>query len=358
MLDLKKSESVSGRCFSLLSSRLLYLIIMPTERCQLRCVYCYEDFVAGRMRRHVRTGLKAWMDRRAPDLELLAIGWFGGEPLLAFDVIEEIQSYAWELGTSWPQLIVRGSMTTNGALLVPARLEHLAGLGVQEYQITLDGPREIHDRLRVTAGGQPTFQSIWENLCGAREVEGEFLIDLRLHVSRENLKSLPAFIDECYGAFGTDPRFRLAVRGLRRLGGPNDSTLPVLDDAAQDRALAGLSDYAESIGFRVDRGPFEGPNPSPGCYAVAGYSYVVRSNGDLAKCTVALRHPRNRVGRLREDGTVALDQAKMAGWTRGVFSGDEQALRCPAVGFADLHDTTGSPESVDAGPATGRGASA
>lgn len=321
-------------CLSLLSSDTLFLILMPTEQCQLRCVYCYEDFAAGRMSAAVRSALKAWMARRAADLKLLAIEWFGGEPLLAFDVVEEIQSFAQGLALRQPRLALRGSMTTNGVLLDPGRLRRLVDLGVTRYQITLDGPREIHDRLRLTAGGRPTFERIWGHLLKARDAQAEFEVLLRLQVSEANRACLPAFIHECGRTFGDDPRFRLSFRALNRLGGPRDGALPVLSATDRQRIPAELSHYAESIGCRVDRGPFAAPEPSPGCYAAAAYSFVVRSNGDLAKCTVALRHPQNRVGRLREDGTLELDQRKMRGWIRGVFSGDEQALRCPAAGYA------------------------
>ncbi len=324
--------------FGLLSPRKLFLIVMPTERCQLRCAYCYEDFAHGKMTPRVRAALLAWMARRAPELGLLAIEWFGGEPLLACDVVEKVQAFARGLGREDPALTVRGSMTTNAVRLDPERLDRLVGLGVRSYQITLDGPREIHDRVRVTAGGAPTFARIWDNLCRARELAVDFEIHLRLHVSRDNVELLPAFIDECHRTFGADPRFRLGLRALRRLGGPRDASLPVLGRDQLDRQLARLSDYAENAGFPADRGPFEGPDPSPGCYAAAGYSWVVRSNGDLAKCTVALAHPNNRVGRLRDGGRLELDQTRLAGWTRGVFSGDRQALECPAAGFAGCQD--------------------
>jgi uncharacterized protein len=71
------------------------------------------------------------------------------------------------------------------------------------------------------------------------------------------------------------------------------------------------------------------------CYASRANSFLVRADGTLAKCTVALSHPQNRVGRLLEDGTVELDAEKMQGWMRGLWSEDGDELRCPMVGFAD-----------------------
>lgn len=320
---------------SLLSNRWLYLILMPTEQCQLRCAYCYEDFEQGRMEEGVVRGIQGLMSRRAPELERLAVEWFGGEPLLAFDIVEEVQAFAQKLTREHPSLRFQGSMTTNAMRLDPGRLARLVELGVRRFQISLDGPREIHDRFRTTAGGQGTFERIWGNLLAARQVEGDFEIHLRLHVSRANVEGLADFARECDEAFGADPRFKLAFRGLRRLGGARDADLPVLSEAEQSQALAELSASTRDLAVGLHPGPFEGPDPAPGCYAAAAYSLVVRSNGDLAKCTVALRHPNNRVGRLREDGTVSLDSKILRGWIRGVFTGRVQDLQCPAVGFAD-----------------------
>ncbi len=328
----ESSPARDGGAFPLgmVSPRTLFLILMPTERCQFRCTYCYEDFSLGRMPADVRAGVKALMARRAPNLELLAIEWFGGEPLLACDIVEELQGFAHRLARAEPGLRLRGSMTTNAALLTPDLMTRLVAIGVRSFQITLDGPAEHHDKVRRLAGGGGTFGSIWRNLLAARRSSDTFEIVLRIHVDRQNLGMVRGLIDDCREAFGDDERFRLAPKAVRKLGGAQDARLPVLAGRSLDRALAEVSEYSEALGLRVDRGPFEGPRPSPGCYAAAANSFVVRSNGELAKCTVALRQSKNRVGRLHADGRVELDSEKMLHWTRGVFSGDPKALRCPA----------------------------
>ena len=61
----------------------LRLILMPTEACNFRCTYCYEDFRYKRMDDSVVTGVKRFLDLRASHLSQLEISWFGGEPLLA-----------------------------------------------------------------------------------------------------------------------------------------------------------------------------------------------------------------------------------------------------------------------------------
>jgi molybdenum cofactor biosynthesis enzyme MoaA len=84
----------------------LHLIVMPTEKCNFRCVYCYEDFAIGRMKRPVIDGVKALIRRRVASLSPLEIQWFGGEPTLAHDIVCEVMNDAQEVAcatvfTAW-----------------------------------------------------------------------------------------------------------------------------------------------------------------------------------------------------------------------------------------------------------------
>jgi len=93
-------------------SNYLNLIILPTEACNFRCTYCYETFENKKMPRSVVSGIKSLIDRRGEELDELEISWFGGEPLLALDVITEISKHA------------LGVAKTEGEVHVPLRYDH------------------------------------------------------------------------------------------------------------------------------------------------------------------------------------------------------------------------------------------
>ena len=95
-----------------LSPGALHLIIMPTEQCNLRCTYCYEDFALSRMAPETVRGLIRLIESRAPDLEMLSLDWFGGEPLLAQDIVEQVQERSSRLALRYTAMTVRGSMTS------------------------------------------------------------------------------------------------------------------------------------------------------------------------------------------------------------------------------------------------------
>ncbi|MGP6240370.1 radical SAM protein [Cuniculiplasma sp. SKW4] len=90
------------------------LIILPTEKCNFRCIYCYEDFNIGLMKPEVEEGIKNLLKVRGPELRSLQIGWFGGEPLLEFQIIESIMSYILESMPKSPYINIMSNITTNG----------------------------------------------------------------------------------------------------------------------------------------------------------------------------------------------------------------------------------------------------
>ena len=99
-----------------LSPRALSLIILPTEKCNFRCTYCYEDFSIGRMQAPVISGIKELLKNRIKDIDRLSISWFGGEPLLAKSVVLDIGTFAYELSAAYG-VNFRAGFTTNGFLL-------------------------------------------------------------------------------------------------------------------------------------------------------------------------------------------------------------------------------------------------
>lgn len=320
------------------SNRQLQLIILPTEACNFRCVYCYESFSLGKMPREIVLAVKRHLTRRFQELQSLQLSWFGGEPLLAIDVIEEICAHVAELRVSHPQCGFSSDVTTNASLLTPSVFEHLCELGVNTYQISFDGAREEHDKRRIQANGSPTFDRIWGHLMAMRQSKRGFRAIVRLHLDAENVRSVERFIADFRREFTSDSRFTLFIRPVSKLGGPNDARLPVLD---HDKALEiahQLSLDCEKVG--VPSRTMAKASKAPICYASQLNSWVVRSDGRLGKCTVALDSPTNDIGRLLADGSFALDAERIKPWIRGLGSRNTKELSCPMQNFPTLEKLT------------------
>ena len=319
------ASSVEQIC---LSDRHLNLILLSTEACNLRCTYCFEDFTHGRMEPGVVQGVKRLLDRRQRDLEQLTLAWFGGEPLLAMDIVREVNAHAQDLFGGRPGFQFRSNLTTNALLLTRQRFEELLGLGVTSFFITFDGPREAHDTQRVRANGRGTFDRIWNNVLALQEVEGQFEVVLRLHVNARNHVLMAPFIETLKATFGHDPRIQPRVQPLARLGGAGDAELPVLEGQSAAAILQRLRGL-----IHPDPPPASEPHFSI-CYAAWANSFIIRADGSVNKCSVACDHANNNVGRLESDGRLLLDNARMAAWMRGMLSGEPAELDCPRIGLA------------------------
>lgn len=329
-----------------LTSKRQELIILPTEKCNFRCTYCYEDFELGRMRPSVVRGVNNLISRRAEDLEYLHLSWFGGEPLVALPVVLDIVKHAFSEAERH-DFTLKGGFTTNGYRLNPALLEELVSLDQTFYQISLDGYGEQHDKTRRRADGKGTFDRIWANLLGYRELTANFTIVLRIHVSHENQDSLYVLCKEIGKYFGSDQRFRVDFQDVRNMGGTGGQTVVRVGKKEFKSIREQLSKVIEQ---NTDTDSSLAPNPeSPRtatserlfsddveqsqkyiCYAAKPNSLLIRSDGSLGKCTVALYDDRNRIGKLNEDGSLAINNDILRNWFSGLASLDADNLSCPA----------------------------
>jgi uncharacterized protein len=302
----------------------LHLILMPTEKCNFRCVYCYEDFSIGRMKRSVIDGVKALIRRRAPSLSSLDINWFGGEPTLAGDIVREVMTDVQEVARVHG-ISLFGGMTTNGFLLNAEAYRRFYDCGIGHYQITLDGPREQHDTTRLRINGQGSFDTIWSNLLAIKQVEAGGEILLRIHRTRQNVALIPEFAERIRRTFGNDPRFCFKLHWVEDLDGPNDiSELVIAAPARSSEHRAGLpSEHEDHMEKKHDDDYV--------CYAAKANSYVIRADGRVGKCTVALKNESNCIGRILQDGTLEIDAKKLAPWLTGWKTQQREALACPAA---------------------------
>ena len=333
-----------------ITSRSLELTILPTEKCNFRCTYCYEDFEHGRMADHVLEGIENLIERRGPGLEKLSLSWFGGEPLLAKSVVLRISKYALEASRRHG-FFFQGGLTTNAYTLDRKLARQLLDLNQEFFQITLDGWGEVHDRTRRLANGGGTFSTIWENIWALREQPHVFDCLLRIHLTPENIESTEYLCQQIGVMAGNDQRFRLDIQNVRNMGGELGSLVEsISDDELDARRVRLLQVFAESTG-RV----FRDPNAAGGlprgesassqratsdsddsgevapyiCYAAKPNSLLIRSTGRIGKCTVAFKDERNDLGHLNPDGTIKIDEEKLRFWSRGIGSLDLEELSCP-----------------------------
>lgn len=306
----------------------LELILMPSEDCNFRCTYCYEDFARGTMIPEIREGVKNLVRRRIKKLNRLHISWFGGEPLYGWEAIQDLAPFFVEMADQH-EIPLGAHMTTNGYLLTPDVADQLLAWRIRHFQITLDGLPEHHDHSRTGRDGSPTFARIFDNLKALAHKKEDFHVVLRVNFDRANSVGLSRFIDMLSQEFRDDHRYRLALKAVGRWGGPNDAQLDVCgsDDAAQIRRE--LMIQAQRQGLHFDTLRDTARVGSQVCYAARPYNFLIGASGKIMKCTIVLdKEDYNVVGRITTEGNLELDPDRMALWTEPAFEQDMQCRKC------------------------------
>lgn len=303
---------------------LLNLILLPTEDCNFRCVYCYENFKRSTMPESIREGLKRFVEREADRLRFLHIGWFGGEPLTALEVIEELSASFLETCRD-NGIDYKAGITTNAYPLTRQVAQSLFSLDIRRFQITLDGPQSEHDKRRVLANGKGTFEGIMANLQALRALDEIFQVEIRVNFDRDSLSTIPELLEILKLEFLDDPRFAVHFRPIGQLGGPNDASLPVCNDQS---ITFDLYETALEYGLGVDMLNQDIAPHGTVCYAARPNSFVIGSDGTIYKCTVAFEDQANKIGRLEPDGEMLLDEDKLALWTATSCDDDPTCQKC------------------------------
>ena len=169
-----------------------YLIINPTLNCNFRCWYCYENH-SGRkkMRPETVESVKRMIDRLCDTehIEFLHLSFFGGEPLLYYidtvkPIIGHVENLKKERGLGYSI-----HFTTNGYLITNRLIEDLKKVHANvSFQITLDGSKEEHDKVRRSASGSGSYDRILANI--KKLLENGFHVGLRLNYSGKNVASM------------------------------------------------------------------------------------------------------------------------------------------------------------------------
>jgi uncharacterized protein len=171
-----------------------------------------------------------------------------------------------------------------------------------------------------------------------------FDVVIRLHFDPTTLPRLlgeTGFVRTTAQTFAAgDARFRLHFHALGRWGGPRDAETPIFADASEERAaIEALVETALAAGCATEqivqfrRDAAIGESGHAICYAARANAFVIRSDGRVAKCTVAFEDDRNTIGRLEENGDLVVDHDRHLPWLRGLLSGEPVALSCPARGY-------------------------
>ncbi|MBE6865068.1 MAG: thioether cross-link-forming SCIFF peptide maturase [Ruminococcus flavefaciens] len=131
--------------------------------CQLRCKYCFAstgDFGKGRKLMSFETGKHAidFLLEKSGDRQNLELDFFGGEPLMNFNVVKQVVEYARSREKEYGKHF-RFTITTNGLLLDDDKIDFI-NREMSNVVLSIDGRKETNDKFRVLPNGQGCYDMI------------------------------------------------------------------------------------------------------------------------------------------------------------------------------------------------------
>ncbi|WP_042682156.1 thioether cross-link-forming SCIFF peptide maturase [Anaerosalibacter massiliensis] len=139
------------------------LCLHVAHDCNLRCKYCFAsqgDFKGERLMMPLEVGKKAleFIVNSSGNRRNLEVDFFGGEPLMNFELVKELVSYGRKLEKIYNKRF-RFTITTNGVLLDEDNMEFI-NENMDNVVLSLDGRKEVNDNMRKTINGQGSYDTI------------------------------------------------------------------------------------------------------------------------------------------------------------------------------------------------------
>ncbi len=306
------------------SNNLLELTIIPTDACNFRCRYCYqEERINNVMTKETANRILLFLKRNCRFYKGVNINWFGGEPLLEKEFVIWFMKEAGKICKE-AKVPLTGSMSTNGYLLDEECFKALVKCKVIYFQITVDGTKESHNFQRPHVTDVDSYQKIVDNLkVISLNVKGYYKITIRINIT----KSIEKYIDnviENFKIFSNNDKFRIHWQFVRDFGGEQVHALKdemVTDfgdinryiDYATDNGIASLHEIYFGVGAGL-------------CAACKNHSFILDQEGKVFKCTLAMYDNSaidNCIGLIDEKGNMLIDNAKNANWILKETSADK-----------------------------------
>lgn len=320
-----------------------YMIL--SEQCNLACKYCFlgnndskkrENFLSENM--SISTADKA-IEFFIRQIKLSGLDtnenkpviiFYGGEPLVNYDVLEYVATRINELRKT-EKCIENAEMSviTNGLLLNKKRIQRLNELGVS-IAISIDGFTEETNSMRVDVNGKPVFSRILNTLNECKELG--INVSLSVTLTEETIKEKNNILDliDKYDIKGFGFNIMMSGDSFVLPDSYNEAAADFIIDEFielrkrgiyEDRIMRKLKAFSKSQVYFSD------------CAATAGGQIVVAPNGRVGICHGCLHDKKYFVANINDDSFDATKDKHFLEWSQLTPLNKEECMDCDALGI-------------------------
>ena len=311
--DFDELNDIENDIFQKDNSSSLKLTIIPTRQCNFECFYCFaksSDYLE--LSESTATNIMNLIEHNIAvnSVKFCKITWFGGEPLLAINAIEDFMARVHNLDFNKNERVkLESAIVTNGYLLDLTNFKKLLMLGVNEFQVTFDGGKNIHDKYRYLKYDlSGSFDVIYQNLIKIRDnfkVE-DFHISIRINFSKETYGSLEKLIDKFQSDFGSDSRFSNFFKPIIDFG-ENCENLYFTKKEARRAELKLFNKIYSAHNPSIYKKHLAELLPKPTkrwCMAHDTNNFVIDGIGNIYSCDSVIADIKERIGFFNENGEL------------------------------------------------------
>ena len=187
------------------------LCLHVAHTCNLNCGYCFASQGRYRGERAVMSfevGKQAldFLVKNSGTRRNLEVDFFGGEPLMNFQVVKDLAAYARSIEKEAGKNF-RFTLTTNG-MLIDDDVIDFANREMSNVVLSLDGRKEIHDRCRVDYSGQGSWERIvpkFQKLVKARGGKNYYMRGTFTHANPDFLEDIKVMLDLGFDELSMEP---------------------------------------------------------------------------------------------------------------------------------------------------------
>ena len=204
-------EGMAGELKARTSGVVKALCLHVAHTCNLNCSYCFASqgkFHGERALMSYEVGKQAmdFLVANSGTRHNLEVDFFGGEPLMNFNVVKQVVAYARSIEKQHNKNF-RFTLTTNGVLIDDDVIEY-ANKEMSNVVLSLDGRKEVHDRFRVDYAGNGSWEKIvpkFQKLVEARGGKNYYMRGTFTHLNPDFLEDIKVMLNLGFRELSMEP---------------------------------------------------------------------------------------------------------------------------------------------------------